>query len=74
LENIFLRFKGAHTYFNHAYVQHQMAFFLQLGKCTLLLKSLAIIDALGLQAFFMDIHMTHPLGISWRMTPFPQHL
>jgi hypothetical protein len=36
--NMFIRLKVAHICFSHVYVQCQMAFFIQLGKCTLLLK------------------------------------
>ncbi len=35
---MFFRLRGAHTYFSHAYVQCEMALFLQLGGCTFLLK------------------------------------
>jgi hypothetical protein len=37
-EGYFFRLKGAHTCFNHAYVQCKMALLLQLRRCTLLLK------------------------------------
>jgi hypothetical protein len=53
---MFLRLKGVHFCFNHAYVQHEMAFFLQLGRCTFFFESLVVITASGLQAPWMDIH------------------
>jgi hypothetical protein len=37
-------------------VQFKITFLLQLERCTFFFESLAIINTLGLQAFFMDIH------------------
>jgi hypothetical protein len=36
-------------------------------------ESLAITNALGLQAYLMGIQHDASLGLSWRMTPFPLH-
>jgi hypothetical protein len=38
LEDYVSQVEGAHTYFNHAYLQHEMACLLQLGKCAFFLK------------------------------------
>jgi len=38
LEEYVSQVEGAHTCFNHTYMQHEMACLLQLEKCTFLLK------------------------------------
>jgi hypothetical protein len=53
---MFLRLRGAHTSFSHAYVQREMAFLLYLGRCTPYFESLVITSTLNLHASLMDIH------------------
>jgi len=36
--SMFFRLRGAHTCFNHVYVQHEITFLLQLERCTLFFR------------------------------------
>ncbi len=51
--------KGAHTSFNHVFVQLGIAFLPQLERCTILLS---VKQLPNLQAFFMDIHHDTSFG------------
>ncbi len=64
----------APTYFSLAYVQHEMTFLLQLRICTFLLKVWQLLAPQVHMHFLQTSTMTHPLSLSLRMTPFPQHL
>ncbi len=57
---MFFRLRWAHTYFSHSYVQHEMTFLLQLGRCNLLLK---VWQLLAPQIYIFD---GHPHDTSFR--------
>ncbi len=62
--SMFLRLRGAHTCFNHVYVQLEMTFLLHLRRCTFLLRVWQLSTSQVYKHFLWTSTMTHPLSLS----------
>jgi hypothetical protein len=72
-KNMFLMLKGPHLLQSCLHVTRN-GLPLAAREMHLSFESLAVIATLGFQASLMDIHHDTSSGLSWKMTPFFQHL
>jgi hypothetical protein len=60
--------------FSHTFVQFEITFFLQLERCTFLLRVWWLPASQICEHLWRTSITIHLLGLSWKMIPFLQHL